>query len=230
MSIVSPVSTHARRRHLDANDMPATRTRRAQNAPSPTTPPSCRSGSHQEPDLREWPPQPAKIYIMLKRADGAPVSVQALIDSVWGTDETGGPLAAMEIVKTQICRIRKRLAGSRFRIVTVPRRGYRLTALDEREGDPFASVAHGRVGDRPLPPQEAAIVRLLLDRATRFVTREDIAGRLWQERWPEAWRRTIVALVARVRWKLETVGHTLENQRGAGWRLIRLEQTLSFAA
>ena len=184
----------------------------------------------REPNPLLWPPQPAKIFIMLQCAGGAPVSVPALIEGIWGDDEDGGPLAAMDIIKTQICRIRKRLAGSRFRIVTVPRRGYRLVLRDDDAGDPFASVAHGMVGDRPLPPQEATILRLLLDRAQRFVTREDIAGRLWREGWPEAWRRIVIVLVARVRWKLETVGHTLENRRGNGWRLTRIEQAASLAA
>ena len=230
MTIVSRLPAHAgcNDRHPSAVSMA-----RAPCAVDPaprSVPPSRAFASPRDPELGAWPPQPAKIFRMLQRAGGAPVSVPELIDGVWGEDENGGPLAAMEIVKTQICRIRKRLAGSRFRIVTVPRRGYRLIALDEGCSDPFADVAHGSVGDRPLPPQEAAIVRLLLDRATRYVTREDIAVRLWSGSWPEAWRRNIIVLVARVRWKLETIGHTLENQRGAGWRLIRLEQTVSFAA
>jgi DNA-binding response OmpR family regulator len=229
MTIDSRVSTHAPRR-LYANHVPTARVQRARDASPTNAPPSWTSVPYQDPDLRGWPPQPAKILSMLQRAGGAPVSVQDLIEGLWGGDENGGPLAAMEIVKTQICRIRKRLAGSRLRIVTVPRRGYRLVALNEETADPFASVAHGSVGARPLPPQEAAIMRLLLDRATRFVTREDIAGRLWPGAWPEAWRRIIVVLVARVRWKLQAVGHTLENQRGAGWRLVRLDEAASFAA
>ncbi len=230
MTILSRLSRRTARHDLASTASSSTFAPRTANASARSAASSNAFVPLREPNPLLWPPQPAKIFAMLERAGGAPVSVPELIEGIWGDDEDGGPLAAMDIIKTQICRIRKRLAGSRHRIVTVPRRGYRLVVCDNDAGDPFASVAHGMVGERPLPPQEAAILRLLLDRVRRFVTREDIAGRLWPEGWPEAWRRIVIVLVARVRWKLETVGYTLKNQRGSGWRLIRIEPVVSLVA
>lgn len=68
-------------------------------------------------------PQVAEVAAVLHRKRRI-VSVEELANGLWGGQE--GPETGHGIVKTQICRLRRALEGTGYRVRTVPRRGYHL--------------------------------------------------------------------------------------------------------
>lgn len=82
------------------------------------------------------------VFAALRNAKGAVVSKEAVYDAVYGNDPDGGP--EPKILDVFICKIRKKLVGSGYTIVTHWGLGWRMTSVtgfDEAEETQVADDA-----------------------------------------------------------------------------------------
>lgn len=70
-----------------------------------------------------------RLLGVLSRREGALVTYENAIDALWGDDPNGGPDNASGRLRVHICNLRKALAGSDRRIVTLWKTGMRLTSV-----------------------------------------------------------------------------------------------------
>ncbi|MBW6506175.1 MAG: helix-turn-helix domain-containing protein [Rhodobacteraceae bacterium] len=77
-------------------------------------------------------PGQAQLFLILKRANGAVLSAETIHNRLYHNRIDDPP--QIKIINVFICKIRQRLAGSPFRIITIRDTGYRLVEEGAVEG------------------------------------------------------------------------------------------------
>lgn len=84
------------------------------------------------------PTQAVMITAMLLRSAGSMVSMEAILDRLYGDDRDGGPDAPIEVARNRITTLRRAIkqCGAPLDIITIWGAGFRLELLEKSDNGP----------------------------------------------------------------------------------------------
>lgn len=178
----------------------------------------------------------ARLLETLRRAPGMALSREVLHARLYAHDAFP---PSLKIIDVRICQIRKKIAGTGIEIRTIHGMGWQLDWPDwagQEVREEWACSADELLEfiDQPeddlremgymqrfdMTRIEARLFDALLTAKGRVLSKDFLTQRLYSESAEAPASNAIHVLLTHVRRKIRPAGLRIENQRGAGWRLV----------